>query len=41
MINGSFTTRAEKSEWKLQKVWKGAYHILHNTSDRREDYERF
>ena len=39
IIHRSFTTGAEKSGWKLQKVLKGAYHILHNTPVRREDYE--
>ena len=34
-----FTTGAEKSGWKLQKVVKEAYHILHNSPVRREDYE--
>ena len=39
IIHRSFTTRAEKSGWKLQKVLKGAYHILHNTPAWREDYK--
>ena len=39
IIHRSFTTGAEKSGWKLQKVLKGAYHILHNTPARREDYK--
>ena len=38
IIHRSFTTGAEKSGWKLQKVLKGAYHILHNTPAQREDY---
>ena len=38
-IHRSFTTGAEKSGWKLQKVLKGAHHILHNTHAQREDYE--
>ena len=39
IIHRSFTTGAVKCGWKLQKVLKGAYHILHNTLPRREDYE--
>ena len=39
IIHRRFTTGAEKSGWKLRKVLKGAYHILHNTPARKEDYE--
>jgi len=39
VINGSFARGAEKSEWSLKKLLKGAYHLLHNTPARREDYE--
>jgi hypothetical protein len=39
VINGSFARGVEKSEWGLKKLLKGAYHLLHNTPARREDYE--
>ena len=39
IIHRRFTTGAEKSGWKLRKVLKGAYHMLHNTPARKEDYE--
>jgi len=39
IVHGAFRTGAEKSEWSLKKLLKGAYTILHNTPARREDFE--
>ena len=39
IIHRSFNRWSKKSQSKLQKVLKGAYHILHNTPAPREDYE--
>ena len=39
IVHGAFRTSAEKSEWALKKLLKGAYMILHNTPARRKDCE--
>ena len=39
IIHGSLKTGAEKSNWGIKKLLKGAYTLLHNTPTCREDYE--
>ena len=39
IIHGSLNTGAEKSNWGIKKLLKGAYTLLHDTPVRREDYE--
>ena len=39
IIHGSLKTGAEKSNWGIKKLLKGAYTLLHDTPARREDYE--
>ena len=39
IIHGSLKTRAEKSNWGINKLLKGAYTLLHDTPARRKDYE--
>ena len=39
IIHGSLKTGAEKSNWDIKKLLKGAYTMLHDTPARREDYE--
>ena len=38
IAHGSLKTRPEKSGWKLKKILKGAFQILYDTPDRREDH---
>ena len=37
IILGSLKTGAEKSDWKLKMILKGAFQILHDTPARRGD----
>ena len=39
IIHGSLKTGAEKSNWGIKKLLKGAYTLLHDTPACREDYE--
>ena len=38
IVHGNLTAGAEKSGWKLKKILKGAFQILHDTPAWREDY---
>ena len=38
-VHNSFQTGVEATGWKVKKVLKGAFHILHNSPARREGYE--
>ena len=38
IIYGAFKTGAEKSEWNIHKILKGAFQIFHETAARRDDY---
>ena len=39
VVHGSLKTGAEKSNWCLKKLLKGAYTLFHDSPVRREDYE--
>ena len=39
-IHGAFETGVVKSGWNLKKLLKGAFHILHDTPARQDDYDR-
>ena len=38
-VHNSFQTGVEATGWKVKKVLKGAFHILHNSPARREGHE--
>ena len=38
VVHGSLKTGEEASDWKLKKIMKSAYYILHDSPARREDY---
>ena len=37
-IHNAFKIGAEQTDWKMKKIIKGAYQILHDSPVRREDY---
>ena len=37
IVHGSLKTGAENSGWKLRRILKGAFQILHDIPARRED----
>ena len=38
-VHNSFGAEVEATGWNVKKVLKGAFHVLHNSPARREDYE--
>ena len=38
IVHGSLKTGTEKSSWKLKKILKGTFHVLHDTPAWREAY---
>ena len=38
IIHGTFKTGSEATNWKLDKVLKGAYKVIHDSSARRDDH---
>ena len=38
VINGGFEIGAKSTNWKLKKILKACFTILHNTPARRDDY---
>ena len=39
VIHGAFKTGAESTDWKIKKILKSAFQILHDSPARREDYK--
>ena len=40
VIYGAFKTGAESTEWKMKKILKAAFQIVHDSPARPEDYKR-
>ena len=38
VVHGAFKTGSDATEWKLDKIMKGAYILLHDSPARRDDY---
>ena len=38
-LHGSFKTDIEKSEWEIKSLMKASFNMLHDSPDRRDDYE--
>ena len=39
VIHGAFKTGAESADWKMKKILKAAFQILHDSPAKREDYK--
>ena len=39
VIHGGFKTDAESTDWKIKKILKAAFQILHDSPARHEDYK--